>query len=156
MPIPASVSPPPQSCLVTRKRALAETIETVYAGKEVAQVVEGQRAYPLVLRYDDEQRSDLEAIRTTLVDTPAGAKLPLEMLADVRAGIWRELRADRVTIDPFRRELQRSWLTQAHNKFQPTPVQLPPGLPPQFAAQQAHKLRNRSVRTRVQNQANDA
>lgn len=69
-----------------RSGALAETIETVYAGKEVAQVVEGHRAYPLVVRYDDEQRADVDAIRTTLIDTPAGAKLPLHMLAEVRRG----------------------------------------------------------------------
>src|SRR5262249_55432321 len=33
-----------------------------------------------------------------------------DMLADVRNGIWSELSARRVTIDPFRRELQRTYL----------------------------------------------
>ena len=57
-----------------------------------------------------------------------------EMLADVRAGIWGELGAGSVTIDAFRRELQRSYLTQARGKINPAPVQLPAGLPPGFAA----------------------
>ncbi len=58
-----------------------------------------------------------------------------EMLADVRAGIWRELGAGQVTIDPFRRELQRSWFNLARNKLNPPPLQLPPGVPPQVAQQ---------------------
>jgi hypothetical protein len=74
-----------------------------------------------------------------MVEFPALAKssadaYPLsEMLADVRQGIWMELGASRVTIDPFRRELQRSWLTIARNKLNPPPLNLPPGFPPQFA-----------------------
>jgi hypothetical protein len=59
----------------------------------------------------------------------------VEMLADVRSGIWSELSAERVRIDAFRRELQRSYLTAARNKIAP-PAQSPPaGLPPQVAQQ---------------------
>jgi hypothetical protein len=56
-----------------------------------------------------------------------------EMLADARQGIWKELSAPKVTIDPFRRELGRSYLAQVKNKINPAPVSLPPGLPPEFA-----------------------
>jgi hypothetical protein len=56
-----------------------------------------------------------------------------EMLADVRGGIWRELGAGRVAIDPFRRELQRSWFNLARAKLNPTPLQLPAGAPPGLA-----------------------
>ena len=45
-----------------------------------------------------------------------------ELLADVRHGIWSELSASRVTIDPFRRALQRTYLAQADNKINPTPA----------------------------------
>jgi hypothetical protein len=55
------------------------------------------------------------------------------MLDDVRKGIWTELGSSQVRIDPFRRELQRSWLTIAKNKLNPPPLNLPPGFPPQFA-----------------------
>jgi len=68
-----------------------------------------------------------------LASSPADAYPLAEMLGDVRQGIWRELSAGRVTIEPFRRELQRSWLTLARNKVNPPPLVLPPGFPPQFA-----------------------
>ena len=58
-----------------------------------------------------------------------------EMLADVRAGIWGELSGGTVTIDPYRRELQRSYLTLVKGKINPTAPVLPAGLPPGFAAQ---------------------
>lgn len=59
-----------------------------------------------------------------------------DMLSDLRGGLWSELRAGSVSIDPFRRELQRAYLTTAGNKINPpaTPA-LPAGLPPQFAQQ---------------------
>lgn len=58
-----------------------------------------------------------------------------ELLADIRGGIWGELAQARVTVDPFRRELQRSWIAAARAKINPVAPQLPAGLPPQFAAQ---------------------
>jgi hypothetical protein len=42
-----------------------------------------------------------------------------EMLSDVRGGIWSELGETRVAIDPFRRELQRSYLTLVGVKLDP-------------------------------------
>jgi hypothetical protein len=45
-----------------------------------------------------------------------------ELLADVRRGVWSELALPRVTIDPFRRSLQRAYLTQADGKINPTPA----------------------------------
>ncbi|MBI4519463.1 MAG: zinc-dependent metalloprotease [Gemmatimonadetes bacterium] len=57
----------------------------------------------------------------------------LEMLADVRGGIWSELASSRVTIDTYRRELQRTYLTAVRNKLNPPAP--PAGLPPQLAPQ---------------------
>jgi hypothetical protein len=45
-----------------------------------------------------------------------------ELLADVRRGVWRELSASRVAIDPFRRALQRSYLAQADAKINAVPA----------------------------------
>jgi len=67
-----------------RTGALAETIETAYAGTKVTQVVENQRTYDVVVRYRDDTRADLDAIKNTVVDTPSGAKIPLRMLATIR------------------------------------------------------------------------
>ena len=57
-----------------------------------------------------------------------------EMLADVRGGLWKELAAASVRIDPFRRELQRTYLTQVNSKINPPPFTPPAGAPPGFAA----------------------
>nr|MBA3500387.1 efflux RND transporter permease subunit [Deltaproteobacteria bacterium] len=67
-----------------RAGALAETIETAYAGTKVTQVLENQRTYDVVVRYRDDTRADLDAIKNTVVDTPSGAKIPLRMLASIR------------------------------------------------------------------------
>ncbi|MGQ0702896.1 MAG: zinc-dependent metalloprotease [Gemmatimonadales bacterium] len=58
-----------------------------------------------------------------------------ELLRDVRGGIWSELGAGSVVIDPYRRELQRSYLTLAGAKINPPPFTPPAGLPAQFATQ---------------------
>jgi len=69
-----------------RTGALAEAIEGAYAGHKVTQVLQNQRTYDLVVRYRDEHRADLDAIRQTPIDTPNGM-VPLGMLADIRADV---------------------------------------------------------------------
>jgi hypothetical protein len=44
------------------------------------------------------------------------------MLADLQRGIWTELDAPRVTIDAFRRNLQRTYLDQLDAKINPRPT----------------------------------
>jgi hypothetical protein len=57
-----------------------------------------------------------------------------DFLADVRKGVWSELDAPSVTIDAYRRNLQRSYLDIANNKLNAPPQAAPQGLPPGFAA----------------------
>ena len=64
----------------------------------------------------------------------SSAYLPAEFLADVRAGVWTELGTPRVTIDAYRRNLQRAYLDIANAKLNATPAALPQGLPASFAA----------------------
>jgi uncharacterized protein DUF4953/uncharacterized protein DUF5117/uncharacterized protein DUF5118 len=59
---------------------------------------------------------------------------PVEFLASVRKGIWKELDAPAVKVDSYRRELQRSYLKAVDSKINPveraatpTPAQLPEG-----------------------------
>jgi hypothetical protein len=42
-----------------------------------------------------------------------------DMLDDVRRGLWKELTAPRVTIDPYRRALQNNYLSQIERKLNP-------------------------------------
>lgn len=62
----------------------AEAIQTAYAGKEVSRVLEGQLSFPLVVRYGEEEKASLQAVRDTLFDTPSGARVPLGALAEIR------------------------------------------------------------------------
>jgi hypothetical protein len=57
--------------------------------------------------------TEYEALSTSAVHAyPLG-----EMLSDLRRGLWSELRATSVSIDAFRRNLQRSFLSQANGKI---------------------------------------
>ena len=58
-----------------------------------------------------------------------------DMAADLRTGVWSELSAGTVRIDAYRRELQRAYIAALDGKVNPRAVQVPAGLPPQFAAQ---------------------
>jgi hypothetical protein len=44
------------------------------------------------------------------------------MLSDVRRDVWSELAAGRVSVGPFRRMLQRAYLTQADAKLNSLPA----------------------------------
>jgi len=70
-------------------------IETAMAGKAATQVIQGERQFDLVVRMQEQFRSDEEAIKNLLIATPDGQHLPLSQFADVRvesgaAFIYRE------------------------------------------------------------------
>lgn len=62
---------------------LGETIETLFSGKVMAQVLEGPKRFDLVVRLPEKERLDLEKIGSALIDSPAG-KIPLSFVADVQ------------------------------------------------------------------------
>ena len=62
----------------------AEGLETALAGREVGQVLVGQIAVPLVVRYPAADKPDLEAIRDTPLRTATGGRVPVSAVADVR------------------------------------------------------------------------
>ena len=59
---------------------------------------------------------------------------PADFLGDVRGGIFKELNAPKVTVDAYRRNLQRAYLDVANNKLNAPPAAAPQGLPAGFAA----------------------
>ncbi len=61
-----------------------EMIDTAFLGTAVSQVYEGQNQYDLVVRYDESFRNNIDAIRNSLIDTPIGAKIPLDMIMDIQ------------------------------------------------------------------------
>ena len=86
-----------------RTGEISKILETLLNGRVVSQVLEGQRSFDLVLRADKPSRSDFEAIRDLLIDTPGGARIPLNQVASVEVDqgpnqILRENRQRRVVV----------------------------------------------------------
>ncbi|TDI41909.1 MAG: efflux RND transporter permease subunit [Acidobacteria bacterium] len=63
--------------------ALAEAIDVAFYGEPVSQVLEGQNAFDLVVRFDEQHRGSAEKIKSAIIDTPLGAKVELGWLAEV-------------------------------------------------------------------------
>jgi hypothetical protein len=59
---------------------------------------------------------------------------PADFLASVRRAVWRELEDSHVSIDAYRRQLQRGYLELANTKINGSPIPLPAGLPVAFFA----------------------
>ena len=59
-----------------------ETIMTALGGMNVTQTVEGLERYPVSLRYPQELRDNIDALKQTLIATPGGAQVPLGQLAE--------------------------------------------------------------------------
>src|SRR5262249_53912285 len=62
----------------------AEAAEITFNGEVVSQALEDQRTYDVLVRFDDSARQSIETIGRTLIDTPAGAKVPISQVAEVR------------------------------------------------------------------------
>lgn len=60
-----------------------ETIETAFAGKSAGIVYEGERRFDLVVRLDEEHRSELTDVANLFIHTPQGEQIPLNQLAEV-------------------------------------------------------------------------
>lgn len=67
-----------------RAADLAQTVDTAFNGEAVSQVLEDQRTYDIVVRFNDEARRSASSIAGTLIDTPGGAKVPIAQIAEVR------------------------------------------------------------------------
>ena len=63
--------------------ALMQAVDVAFQGEEVSLIREGQRAFDLVVRYNDASRADPGAIGSALMTTPTGATVPLSQLARI-------------------------------------------------------------------------
>jgi Cu(I)/Ag(I) efflux system membrane protein CusA/SilA len=60
-----------------------DVIVSALGGMNVTQTVEGLERYPVNVRYPEELRDNLEAMKRVLVPAPGGAQVPLGQLADI-------------------------------------------------------------------------
>lgn len=60
-----------------------EFIDIAFGGEKLADIYEGQRSFDLVLRLNKDYTETREGIRTALIDTENGKKVPLEQVAEI-------------------------------------------------------------------------
>ncbi|MDF2440199.1 MAG: hypothetical protein JWN98_1183 [Abditibacteriota bacterium] len=70
---------------------VSEALETAMLGRTVGTLIEGQRSYDVVVRFNEDARNDLTAIRAMLIDVPGqsgaeGTRIPLASVADINEG----------------------------------------------------------------------
>jgi len=58
-------------------------VQTATAGRVVSEVIEGNRRFGILVRFMPQYRQTEERLRGMLIETPDGARIPLEELADV-------------------------------------------------------------------------
>lgn len=60
-----------------------EFIDIAFGGEKLADIYEEQRSFDLVLRLNKDYTQTLEGMRSALIDTDDGKKIPLEQVADI-------------------------------------------------------------------------
>ncbi len=63
-----------------------ETIELALEGEEVSRLSTGMFTFPIVLRLREEDRKNLDSLRSLPMESPSGRRLKLGDIADVRTG----------------------------------------------------------------------
>jgi CzcA family heavy metal efflux pump len=86
-----------------RRLEVNELIETAMQGQVVSEVLDGQRTFDLLVKFDENYREDLDALKRLAIELPAGGTVKLEdvakiYLADGPNMISREQVRRRITI----------------------------------------------------------
>ena len=58
-------------------------IDLAYGGEKLSDLYEGQRKFDVVLRLNKDYTESVEGVRSALIDTKDGGKIPLEEIADI-------------------------------------------------------------------------
>jgi CzcA family heavy metal efflux pump len=64
--------------------AVAEALQTARVGHAVGQILQGQIAFPLVVRYAVDESTDLDSIGATQIQTPDRRQIPLSTVATIQ------------------------------------------------------------------------
>jgi len=60
-----------------------EFVDIAFGGEKLSDIYEGQRRFDLVLRLNNDYTQTIEGIRSALIDTHDGKKVPLEQVAEI-------------------------------------------------------------------------
>ena len=61
-----------------------EMVETALNGRIVSTIIDGQKSFDLLVRFDDEFRSNFDSLDRTPIELPSGGRIPLSELARIR------------------------------------------------------------------------
>ncbi len=60
-------------------------INTALNGEKVSDVFEEEKRFPMILRYNEESRDNIQSIKNAMLDTHDGKKVPLSFVADINS-----------------------------------------------------------------------
>jgi len=128
-------------------RHVLELVEAV-GGVPVGEIREGQRRFDLVVRLPERYRSDLDAVRTIIVPTASGGRIPLERLVDIQqvegpSTITREWQRRRIVVQCNVRGRDVGGFVEEVRERIADEVALPGGYYVSFAGQFEHMERAR-------------
>jgi cobalt-zinc-cadmium resistance protein CzcA len=120
-----------------------EVVETAIGGQRVGEVVDENRRFDIVLRFDIPYRQDAEAIRRLLVSLPGGQRVPLVQLADIEAiegpiQVGREAGERRVVVQANVRGRDLGGFVEEAKVKVERQVKLPPGYHVEWGGQYEH------------------
>jgi cobalt-zinc-cadmium resistance protein CzcA len=101
-------------------------------GKAAAEVLEGQARFDVLVRYEESERSDIQAIGNTLVNLPSGGTVPLSQVSRITAEegpvqVSREFAQRRIVIECNVRGRDIGSFVAETQKMIDENVELPPG-----------------------------
>ena len=67
-----------------RAKGVLDVVETGLGGKNVTTTIEGRQRFPIQVRFQRDDRDDIERLRDTLVFTPSGKVIPLGQIARIK------------------------------------------------------------------------
>lgn len=67
-------------------REVNELVETALNGRVVSKVLQGQRQFDMLLRFDEDYRNDIVNLKRLPIELPAGGRIPLSSVAKVYQG----------------------------------------------------------------------
>ncbi len=118
--------------LGTQKEKVLSTVETALGGKEAGSLYEGVRRFPIIVRLNEEDRADIDAVKEVPVGIVEDFTLPLKEVVDIKfeetfSDIRRESAKKRaaVLVNVRGRDVE-SFIEEARIKIEKE-VKLPPG-----------------------------